>query len=53
MNVPTLIAGAIVILVIGSVLLCQIRSRKKGKSTCSCGCGCAGCSMSGYCHPEK
>lgn len=53
MNVPTLIAEVIVILLIGSIILFQVRSRKKGKCACSCGCDCAGCSMSGACHAKK
>ena len=53
MNLPTLIAGLVVIAVIGSVIVSQIRSRKKGKRACSCGCDCAGCSMCGSCHPQK
>lgn len=50
MNVPTLIAGAIVIALIGSVVLYQIRSRKKGKA---CSCGCSGCGMRGTCHAKN
>ena len=53
MNVPTLIAGAVVVLVIGFVILYQIRGRKKGKCACSCGCDCGGCGMSCSCHPQK
>ena len=53
MNVPTLIAGVIVSLLIGSIILFQVRSRKKGKCACSCGCDCAGCGMSGACHAKK
>ena len=53
MNVPTLIAGVIVIMVIGSVIFFQIRRRKQGKSACSCGCGCSGCAMSGSCNTKK
>ncbi|MGN0977194.1 MAG: FeoB-associated Cys-rich membrane protein [Faecousia sp.] len=53
MNLPTLIAGLAVIAVIGSVIISQIRSRKKGKGACSCGCDCACCSMNGSCHPKK
>ena len=53
MNVPTLIAGVIVILLIGSIILFQVRNRKKGKCACSCGCDCGGCGMSCSCHPQK
>ena len=53
MNVPTLIAGVIVILLIGSVIFYQIRGRKRGRRVCSCGCDCAGCGMSGACHAKK
>ena len=51
MNLPTLIVGAVVVLVIGAVIRCQIRGRKKGK--CSCGCDCGGCGMSCSCHCQN
>ena len=53
MNFPTLIAGAVVVLVIGSVIVSQIRNHKKGKSACSCCGSCAGCSMCGSCHSHQ
>lgn len=53
MNVPTLIAGVVVIMVIGSVIFFQIRRRKQGKPGGSCGCGCSGCAMSGSCNTKK
>ena len=53
MNVPTLITGAAVLLVIGSVIAAQIRNHKKGKSACSCCGSCAGCSMCGSCHSTQ
>ncbi len=53
MNLPTLIAGSVVMLVILSIVMGQIRARKKGKSACSCSGSCAGCSMCDSCHPQK
>lgn len=53
MNVPTLLAGVVVIIVIGANVFFQIRGRKKGKRGCSCGCDCAGCGMAGSCHAQK
>ena len=53
MNIPSLIVGAIVLGMLVSIIVWQIRGRRQGKSVCSCGCGCSGCAMSGSCHAKK
>ena len=53
MNLPTLIAGSVVMLVILSIVIGQIRGRKKGKCACSYSGSCAGCSMCSSCYPQK
>lgn len=53
MNLPTFVVGAIVLLVILSVVITEIRNRKKGKSACSCGGDCGACGMNCSCRPQK
>jgi ABC-type Mn2+/Zn2+ transport system permease subunit len=46
-NLPSIIVGAIVFVIIGAVLIKLIRDKKNHKSSCS---ACSGCPMSGECH---
>lgn len=50
-NLGTIIICLVLILIVGSIIFCMIRNRKKGKS--SCGCGCGSCPMGGSCHSKK
>lgn len=51
MNVPTLIVGAAVVLVLAAVVFSIRRGKKQGRSAC---CGkCAGCGMNCACHTPK
>lgn len=47
-NWGSLLVGAILVVVVGSIVLRQIKNHKQGKS--SCGCGCSNCPMEGKCH---
>ncbi len=47
-NLATIIIGVVLMMVIATVIVSMVRSKRKGKS--SCGCGCAGCAMNGACH---
>lgn len=47
-NLGTLIITIVLIAIITSIILYQIRQKKRGKS--SCGCGCEHCAMNGKCH---
>lgn len=50
-NFGTIVAGGILVAVIGLVLYNMIRNKKKGKS--SCGCGCSACPAAGSCHKAE
>ena len=50
-NLGTVIVGAILTLIVFSVLAMMIRNKKKGKSSCSC--GCSECPFSGKCSEVK
>lgn len=47
-NIATVIVGAVVLLLIASVIVYLVNQKKKGKSGCGCGCSdcsaCPGCS---------
>ncbi|NLE25871.1 MAG: FeoB-associated Cys-rich membrane protein [Clostridiaceae bacterium] len=47
-NLPSIIVGTIVFVIIGAVVMKLIRDKKNHKS--SCGACCAGCPMAGKCH---
>ena len=47
-NLSSIIVGAVVFLIVGSVVIKLIRDKKNHKS--SCGAGCAGCPLAGECH---
>lgn len=49
-NMPTIIVGTVVALVILIVSFKMIKDKKNGKS--SCGCNCAGCPSAGMCHKK-
>ena len=41
-NVANIIAGVLVIAVLGGVIYSMVRNKKRGKSACGCS-GCSGC----------
>lgn len=45
-NLPSVIAGAVIIAVLAAVICCMIRNKKQGKSSCGCS-GCGGCNGCG------
>ncbi len=47
-NLPSIIVGTIVFVIIGAVLIKLIRDKKNHKSSCAA--GCSGCPMAGECH---
>ncbi len=47
-NIGTIIAAAVVIVLLGFAAWRMISDKKQGKS--SCGCGCSGCPNAGLCH---
>ncbi len=47
-NMGTILVCLVLILIVGAIVFCMVRNKKKGKS--SCGGGCQGCPMSGSCH---
>jgi len=50
-NLPSVIVGVILLVIVASIVRGQVRKRKNGGS--SCGCGCSGCAMSEHCHPKQ
>ena len=50
-NLPTIITGAVLLLIVAAAVFALVRDRKKGKR--SCGCNCSACAMSGMCHGKK
>lgn len=48
MNLSTIIVAGIVAIAFISIVVTNIKNKKKGKS--SCGGGCSGCSLNGSCH---
>lgn len=50
-NFGTIVAGVILVAIIGLVLYNMIRNKKKGMS--SCGCGCSDCPAAGACHKAE
>lgn len=42
-NLGTIIAGAIVLILVLLAIRSMIKSRRAGKSSCGCGSGCGGC----------
>ena len=49
-NIGTIIVFLILVLILGSIVFCMVRAKKKGKSTCSG--GCAHCALHGTCHKD-
>ena len=47
----TVIAIAIIIVIVGLAVFSIVRDKKKGK--CSCGNSCSSCAMNGACHTTK
>jgi hypothetical protein len=47
----TVIAIAIIIVIVGLAVFSIVRDKKKGK--CSCGNSCSSCAMKGACHTNK
>ncbi len=39
-NASTIIASAVLLLVIGLIIFKLIKDKKSGKTSCGCGCGC-------------
>lgn len=50
-NLPTIIAGAIVAVLFAAIVIRGIIRRKRGES--GCGCGCSGCPNGALCHKES
>ena len=49
-NLGTIAITAVLIVIVTSILVHEIRRKKRGKS--SCGCKCAHCPMAGSCHKK-
>ena len=49
-NLGTIAITAVLIVIVTSILVHEIRRKKRGKS--SCGCGCEHCAMHGECHKK-
>ena len=49
-NLGTIAITAVLIVSVTSILVHEIRRKKRGKS--SCGCGCEHCAMHGECHKQ-
>lgn len=50
MNLPTVLVGSVVLLIVAAVIFKMAKDKKRGKS--SCGCNCANCPSSGMCHQK-
>ena len=50
-NMPTIVIGTVIFVMVCRVIYSMIKNKKKGKSLC--GCTCSGCAMSGVCNKEK
>lgn len=48
MNAGTWLVLTILVVIVGAILYCQIKAKKKGKT--SCGSGCSHCANNGFCH---
>lgn len=49
-NLPTILAGTVLLAMVTLIVLKMFRDKKKGKSSCG-GC-CNGCPSAGMCHPK-
>jgi len=50
-NLPTILIGIIVAVLVVAVIARGAYNRRHGKGGCSCGCG--SCPSQGLCHPAK
>ena len=51
LNLPTIIVGLIVLIVVIAIIARLVYNKKQGKPGCSC--GCSGCAMKEMCHNKK
>ena len=49
-NIGTIIVAAVLLCVVVSIIVANIKNKKRGKT--SCGCGCSSCSMASICHKK-
>ena len=50
-NLGTIAITAVLIVIVASIIVYEIRQKKRGKN--SCGCNCAHCAMHGACHKQQ
>ena len=51
-NLPTIIVGLVLLLIVGLIVRNMYKNKKAGKSSCGCGDECGGCASAGMCHPK-
>ena len=51
MNLPTILIGLLILAIFVSIIVQQVRKKKRGEN--GCGCGCGGCALSDSCHPKE
>lgn len=50
-NWGNIVILAVIAWIVGAILFCHLRAKRKGKNTC--GGGCSGCAMQGMCHSQQ
>lgn len=51
MNIPTMVILTIIGVIFLTILVSEIKKKRRGEGSCSC--GCSGCANADFCHTKK